>query len=405
MKYKTGDRLEYKKWGGAEIVKIVDEYEIHIKFDKTGFVWVTKESLVYSDSYVKDLIQIAQCNRGYISKPARKNYDMVGSVHKTNKWGEIEILEYVGCSKFLVKFKDSGNVLETYKSSILSGCVSDKARKEEIRVKSLQQYSNTVVESDVRLDWPQRDGGNVTVVDFDKECLEVVLKNESGLTNKVPFVWFKAGALDTSTLTLSEGFKSRTGKFRFGIKDIKTISAIAHRKWSRILHSCYNTNVLVNVPNYINTTIDYRWRYFSAFQEWFLDNYEEGSVIEKDLLSPLNNKIYSPETCVFVSGTLNGELNLHRDGYKQTGMLGVTVTENGTFSVRLKDENGTKLQLGTFWDIHLAHKHWQYAKADVLESKLKAGVYAQYEEGIVRKIVDKLRFNADNNIVSDKLSI
>jgi hypothetical protein len=361
--------------------------------------------IVHNESNVKDLVQFAEINRSRIHKNSTKNLEMVGCTYKTNNWGDIEILEYRGDSKFLIKFQNTGNILETYKVSILSGRVADRDRREQMKADALKTYPTSVIKNSARLDWPQRDGGEIEVLEFCSETLDLLLRNKSGIVNKVPYVQFKAGALNTDTLELREDFRIESGRFRFGIKDTETISREAYRKWGRIINSCYNTNNLIMHPSYLNVTVSEEWRYFSNFQHWFIEHYKEGASIEKDLLSPLDDKKYSPETCVFVSGTLNSELSLHRDSYRRTGYIGVDLTDSGTFSVRLKNEDGKKITVGTYDNIEIAHKVWQYAKADVLECKLKKGDYAEYDRNIVEQIIAKLRYNAENDIVSERLSI
>jgi hypothetical protein len=260
-------------------------------------------------------------------------------------------------------------------------------------------------QKDVRLYWSQRYGGEVEVLEFCMDTLDVIVRNKFGVVSTVPYVQFKAGALNTDTSELLDDFKNKSGGFKFGIKDAEIVNKLAYRKWGRIINSCYNTNNLLKDPSYLNVTVSEEWRYFSNFQDWFIENYKEGASIEKDLLSPLDDKKYSPETCVFVSGTLNSELSLHRDSYRRTGYIGVDLTDSGAFSVRLKNEDGKKITVGTYDNIEIAHKVWQYAKADVLECKLKKGDYAEYDRNIVEQIIAKLRYNAENDIVSEKLSI
>lgn len=50
----------------------------------------------------------------------------VGDVFKSNKYGDVTVLEMLPRSKCLVMFSDSGNVKEVFKSAVRSGQLSDK---------------------------------------------------------------------------------------------------------------------------------------------------------------------------------------------------------------------------------------------------------------------------------------
>jgi hypothetical protein len=61
---------------------------------------------------------------------------------------------------------------------------------------------------------------------------------------------------------------------------------------------------------YRDVKICEEWEKFDNFLEWFKDQvdkgwYRYGRQIDKDLLSPKNVKIYSPETCCFVPPRVN----------------------------------------------------------------------------------------------------
>lgn len=55
---------------------------------------------------------------------------------------------------------------------------------------------------------------------------------------------------------------------------------------------------------YADTTVCEEWHYFMCFREWAQAKTWRGRVLDKDLLSG-NNKVYSPETCVFILPATN----------------------------------------------------------------------------------------------------
>ena len=54
------------------------------------------------------------------------------------------------------------------------------------------------------------------------------------------------------------------------------------------------------------------WRYFMDFRAWMMMQDWKGKQLDKDLLVP-GNKIYSPDTCIFVTSQLNTLLNNRRN--------------------------------------------------------------------------------------------
>ena len=72
-----------------------------------------------------------------------------------------------------------------------------------------------------------------------------------------------------------------------------------------MLERCYSHEWHVRWPSYIGCSVDQRWHSFMAFREWVLAQSEwEGMELDKDLLVS-GNKLYSPETCLFVTRQVN----------------------------------------------------------------------------------------------------
>ena len=74
-----------------------------------------------------------------------------------------------------------------------------------------------------------------------------------------------------------------------------------------MLRRCYSSIYQRTCPSYIGTTVCKEWHTLSNFVKWVEAQDGEGKELDKDILCP-GNKIYSPETCVFVSRQLNGLL-------------------------------------------------------------------------------------------------
>lgn len=80
-----------------------------------------------------------------------------------------------------------------------------------------------------------------------------------------------------------------------------------YSSWKRMIERVYSKKNLEHRPTYANVTITPKWLMFSNFREWVLPlgYYEKSLVLDKDILSSKGNKIYSPETCAFVTKRSN----------------------------------------------------------------------------------------------------
>ena len=94
------------------------------------------------------------------------------------------------------------------------------------------------------------------------------------------------------------------GKYKSRIKG-KT--NIFYSKWVNMLHRCYGDKIKNNT-SYIECTVCKEWHNYQNFAEWCEENYyeinNEQLELDKDILYK-RNKIYSPETCVFVPHNIN----------------------------------------------------------------------------------------------------
>ena len=77
-----------------------------------------------------------------------------------------------------------------------------------------------------------------------------------------------------------------------------------YRKWADMLNRCYNPKFQERDPTYIGVTVCEEWLTFSRFKSWMETQDWEGKHLDKDLLFE-GNKVYSLETCVFVSDRVN----------------------------------------------------------------------------------------------------
>lgn len=100
----------------------------------------------------------------------------------------------------------------------------------------------------------------------------------------------------------------------------------AYDVWRSMILRCYDPYFLNRQITYIDCYVCKEWHCFQNFAEWFYQNYYEiegeKMHLDKDILVK-GNKIYSPETCVFVSNKINN-LFIKQQNHRGKYPIGIT---------------------------------------------------------------------------------
>lgn len=80
-------------------------------------------------------------------------------------------------------------------------------------------------------------------------------------------------------------------------------------KWEAMLVRVYDKKTQQKRPHYVGCSVDPSWLRFSTFRAWMMQQNWEGKHLDKDLLIQ-GNKVYGPNTCVFVSAELNNLMTM-----------------------------------------------------------------------------------------------
>ena len=82
----------------------------------------------------------------------------------------------------------------------------------------------------------------------------------------------------------------------------------SYKCWNSMLKRCYSAKYQEKYPTYKDCRVCDKWLYYSNFKKWYDTNYYEinnkTSQLDKDILIK-GNKMYSPDTCVFVPQFIN----------------------------------------------------------------------------------------------------
>lgn len=142
----------------------------------------------------------------------------------------------------------------------------------------------------------------------------------------------------------------------------KRVRCPFYLKWCSMLQRCYSESCHKKYPTYQGCTVCDEWLVFSNFKSWMETQEWEGSQLDKDFLFE-SNKVYSPETCVFISKELNSFINDHgraRGEYP----IGVYFNKvaNKFQSTCSNPFTGKRVNLGYYDTPEEAHQVWKQYK-------------------------------------------
>lgn len=171
--------------------------------------------------------------------------------------------------------------------------------------------------------------------------------------------------------------------FGFGVNDL--CGVVSKEKcypfWILMLRRCYDEKYLSKRPTYKKCYVDDNFKYLSKFKKWFDENYIEGYHLDKDILSPIDDVHYSPETCCFVPLYIN-ELIKSKSKEKLTG-----VEKRGNkYIARHNTKNGI-IYLGTFETEDEAMKECVESREKYIR---EVALYAYSKNDITIKVYEAL---------------
>ena len=194
---------------------------------------------------------------------------------------------------------------------------------------------------------------------------------------------FKAGSISNPFSPTIYGVGC-IGVGKFKSRDENGKHTKCYKVWQSMLQRCYDPKFQEKHPTYKGCTVCPEWHNFQVFAKWYYSHYyeleNEKIALDKDILKK-GNKVYSPDTCVFVPQFIN---NLFIKSNKVRGELPIGVSKmRNKFVALLSKGNEKQIHLGTFTTPELAflaykeHKE-QYIKQIAEEYKDKIP-YRLYE--------------------------
>lgn len=137
--------------------------------------------------------------------------------------------------------------------------------------------------------------------------------------------------------------------------------------WRNMLQRCYSEEYHIKQPTYRDCEVCEEWHCYQNFARWYDENYYEvpgkKMQLDKDILIK-DNKIYSPETCIFVPQNINSF-------FTHTSGVHYKIKDNSWEAVT-SDGEGNYIYLG-----------YRKTKEEALE------LYKHRKEEIIKELADK----------------
>ena len=137
------------------------------------------------------------------------------------------------------------------------------------------------------------------------------------------------------------------------------------RVWKSMLERCYSIKYQERFLTYKGCSVSEEWLTFSRFKSWMEYQGWEGLQLDKDLLFE-GNKVYSEETCVFVSREVN-MFTVDRGNDRGEWLIGVYWNKrDGVFVSQCRNPFTRKSEhLGYFTSELEAHQAWLKRKLEL----------------------------------------
>jgi len=189
------------------------------------------------------------------------------------------------------------------------------------------------------------------------------------------------------------GINDANYKIRAVVSGLNVWKCPFYSKWENMLQRCYSEKFHNRIPTYRGCSVCKEWLLFSNFKAWMEQQDWKGKQLDKDLLV-YQNKIYSPETCCFVSSEVNTFLT-KRLNDRGDYPLGV-VMYNGKYKSRVVFKT-QQINLGYYYQPLSVHREWQKAKIKYTKILQQEQTDLRVISGLQR-VIDKIQNDYDNNL-------
>lgn len=143
--------------------------------------------------------------------------------------------------------------------------------------------------------------------------------------------------------------------------NMKTLFCPFYSSWNSMIKRCFSEKYHAKKPTYKDCSACDEWLTFSNFKAWMIKQDWKGKHLDKDIVKT-GNKIYSPETCIFVTVEVNSLL-VKSDSRKGLYKLGVCFSNKEKKFIASCSVNGKQKRIGCFAsenEASIAYKAFKY---------------------------------------------
>lgn len=131
-----------------------------------------------------------------------------------------------------------------------------------------------------------------------------------------------------------------------------------YARWCSMIQRTCSEDFKAKNPSYVDCALHEDWIYFSNFKAWMEQQDWEGKQLDKDLLVP-GNKIYGPDTCVFVDRQVNNFIYESAMKYREECPIGVCYhKDRKKYQATCGSADNVYTYLGLYETPEEAHKVW-----------------------------------------------
>ena len=183
-------------------------------------------------------------------------------------------------------------------------------------------------------------GRKMTIIEM-KNNKDITIEFDDGRIVKTRYSEFKEGKIKHpyDRRVYGIGYHGE-GEYKVSINQKHTFQ---YNLWYDMLKRCYSKDYIEKHPTYKDCEACDEWHNFQNFAKWVDDNYYEVEdcyrmELEKDILVK-GNKLYSPNTCVFIPRILN-TLFIYQKRGERKYPLGVMKSGDKFYARVSKNKNG-----------------------------------------------------------------
>lgn len=224
-------------------------------------------------------------------------------------------------------------------------------------------------------------GSNIKIVKYiNCEDMDILFSDYDWIKKNTRYDYFQGGtiACPYEPRFLKIGY---LGEGEFTIGDDKM-----SKTWQGMINRCYNENYLIKKPTYRECTVCEEWHNFQNFAKWYSENYYEieGEMMEldKDILIK-GNKVYSPNTCIFVPRMINSMFTYSKST-KGTLPAGVNMDRH-RYRARCQHPINGRINIGTYDTVEEAFNEFKLHKEQVIKQ-----IADRYRDKIPKRLYDAM---------------